>query len=726
MESSAQRPVAAGGDRYPVWAAAPVLGVVALAPLVAGFQEVMPPLMLSLLIWISLLIRLLAPGAPPLRAPAGSWLALAFPVWAGISFFWSANLGATVTQTLLYAAYVALFWLAADLVRYGRGTWLLSAALGGALLCGGLALREYLEHLKAGEANWRTFGRFTNPNFLAGYLVPALLLTLSASLRRPEAFKPSSWAVVFGLLTATLGATLTSTGSRGGIYSLGAGLVVLVLLLVLRRGQIDREAWLRLGGLVALLAVVATVLSAPLRTRSEATTGSGLPVELCPDAGRTAVSDSNQFRVLTWKGSLKMGAKRPLTGWGAGSYEAAYAPHAIAGFTRQAHNAYLQLFAEEGGPGVLLWVLLLLVALYRLLRAVRVPEWYWLPGLGSALVATALHNLLDSLLYVPAIAVFTWALLGMAMVPREPAAAEVAPARGGSARSSRSVWRTAGVVAAGLGLLLSGGQILGHSLLQQGLVGMTPMNASERVDILKSAERFLPWDLQVARAESRAYASMGLDHLDDAIREGHRMVRLAPYRMPTYQWIGTLYRAQNRPDLAMETYKQGLRHARYEVVLLYAYSEMLHALGERALALKVYERLVQVEASPVGQVRALSEVLEWRFARAHIALANVQAKREPAKTFEHRRAAACLLAQRRTLLLANPVSYLAMEDLDADRERSLQADEERLWNQLAEVYRGRGEARTADLALEMAGKVDADRERLEKIITEVHGRAPSE
>ena len=718
MEGSAQRSVAGGSGAYPVWAAVPLLGAVALAPLVAGFQDVLPPLALSLLIWISLLVRLLAPGAPSLRAPAGGWLALAFPVLAGVSFFWSANLGATVTQAILYASYAALFWLAADLVRCGRGMWLLSAVLGGALIAAGLALREYLEHLKVGEGNWRAYGKFTNPNFLAGYLVPALFLALAVSLRRPAAFKPSTWALVSGLVTATLAASVIASGSRGGLYTLLAGLVVFALMLVIRRSQFDREALLRLVGLVLLMAAVLAALSGPLRNRDVTAAKSGLPVELCPEAAKSTVSDSNQFRVLTWKGTLKMGAKRPLTGWGAGSYETAYAPHAIAGYTRQAHNGYLQLFAEEGAPGVLLWVLLLLIGFYRLLRTARDPERFWLPGLAAALVANTLHNLLDSVLFVPAIALLTWALLGMAVGGSAEPVAESTPSRRPRARSARTLQQMAALAVAGVGLLLSGGQVIGQMLLKTGLAGMTPMNAMDRLDTLKSAEKFLPWDLQVARAESRAYASMGLAHLDEAVREAHRALRIAPYRMPTYQWIGTLYRAQNRPDLAMEQYKQGLRNAHYEVVLLYSYSEMLHELGQRAEAVKVYERLVQVEASPVGQIRALSEVLEWRFARAHQALANVLAKRDPEAAFKHRRAAACLLAQRRRLFLNNPTIYLAMDELDADRERALQAEEERLWTALADDYRRRGEARTAELALEQVQKVDADREPLEKTIAD--------
>jgi hypothetical protein len=47
------------------------------------------------------------------------------------------------------------------------------------------------------------------------------------------------------------------------------------------------------------------------------------------------------------------------------------------------------------------------------------------------------------------------------------------------------------------------------------------------------------------------------------------------------------------------------------------------------------------------------------------------------------------------------------------------ADEERLWTDLAADFRQRGEARTGKLALEQVAQVDADRERLEKLLAEV-------
>ncbi|MGV3723541.1 MAG: hypothetical protein ACO1SX_21810, partial [Actinomycetota bacterium] len=164
---------------YPTAAAAPLLLAMGLAPVAAGYQDPLPALALALLVWISLLLRVGLRSQAPIRPFPLLCAAIGVPVLAAVSAFFSANLGATITHTLLLASWVAALWMAADLARNGRLEWLLIAVLLGSLLAGGLALREYLEHLKAGETGWRAFGQFTNPNFLAGYLVPSLLLTLT-------------------------------------------------------------------------------------------------------------------------------------------------------------------------------------------------------------------------------------------------------------------------------------------------------------------------------------------------------------------------------------------------------------------------------------------------------------------------------------------------------------------------------------------------------------------
>jgi tetratricopeptide (TPR) repeat protein len=249
------------------------------------------------------------------------------------------------------------------------------------------------------------------------------------------------------------------------------------------------------------------------------------------------------------------------------------------------------------------------------------------------------------------------------------------------------------------------------------------MNAAARLETLPTAEKLLPWDAQLALSKSRAYASMGLDHLEEALREARRALRIAPYRMPTYHRISNYFRAQGRLDSALQQLEQGLKQAPNEPVLLYALAEVQQELGLRREALRTYEKLVKVEASPVGQVRALAEYLEWRFARAHMALASSLERIDPEAAFQHRKAAACLLAQRRLIFNGSPAVYLVYDSLDEDLERALRADEERLWKTLVGDYRRQGETHLADLAREQVEQVDTGRERMEQLFNELRGES---
>jgi O-antigen ligase/tetratricopeptide (TPR) repeat protein len=724
-------------------AEAPLLGALVLAPLVAGYQNPAPALALGCLVWLSLLLRALLPGLPPLERPRCAWLVAAVPALALLTVLLSANRGATMLHGTLALSFAGALWHSADIARRGGAGRLLAAVLAGALISGGLGLREYLEQMRAGEPGWRAFSRFTNPNFFAGYLVPCVLLAVGAGLRRPAAFRPGTWLLALGLLTAALTAALMVTGSRGALLALLAGLGVFFMLALARGEFRDSEARLRVGALLALMLVVGGLFSTGLRQREAAVVENPLPVELRSGESRGGTADSNRFRVLTWRGSLQMGLKRPVLGWGAGSFETAYAPHAIGGYTRHAHQGYLQLFAEQGAVGLLAWLGLLLAAAAALWRAPRTRHWGWASGVGAALAATATHNLLDSILYVPAAGLLTWVLLGLLLAPGEgaveasaPKASESATSRGVTptpragkrARKSRSRaagpaqvlhstsgarkrWTTA--VVAGVLLLLTGAHLSGRMLLDVGR-DQVRVNPIEAVSTLSTARLLLPWDHEVARVRSQAFIYAGRQN--DAVDEAMRVVRLAQFRPPGYYQLGALREFQNNLPLAQLTYEQGLTHTPNEPQLLYALALVLERLGESREALETYRRLTEVAASPVGQVHALGEVRDYRFARAHMALARVEP--EPAAT-DHRLAAAALLAERRSLHDANPVAYLGVGEWEPENERDLRTEEQRLWTRLAEDFQARGENRLASLAAEQADTVDRSRTRLEEIIRDV-------
>jgi tetratricopeptide (TPR) repeat protein len=419
-----------------------------------------------------------------------------------------------------------------------------------------------------------------------------------------------------------------------------------------------------------------------------------------------------------------MAKNRPLLGWGAGTFETAFPPHQVAGFTRHAHNSYLQLFAEQGFLAPLVWVALVLAAFIGAWRLRRGPEWAWAAGVAGALAASAVHNLLDSLIYVPAIGLVTWSLAGMGLagVSRTGGSHTILEEeRAGGGRRAGGGLRAAALVGGVIGLLLTGWHAFGRSILAAGREEMRS-NPAAAIDTLTTAERLLPFDHQVAVAQ--AQANRAAYRFDEAVVEAGRALQLAPYRPPTYALLADLRNFMGQGDQALYQYAAGVRNVPKEVHLLYPYAQLLEKVHRRQDALEIYRKIVEIEESPIGQVRALGEVRDYRPARAHVQLAiAADTVRQRDEALSHRKAAACILAQRRRLFTNNPTSYIALGDWDARVEQDLRSEEAGLWRRLAQDYRARGENHLADLAQQQVAAVDGSREALQKVISELEEAA---
>ncbi len=746
MESSSRSTQATvAADPVPLLAELPLLIALALAPVTAGSFEPLPALLLACLVWVSALLRLLMPGVTPLRRPSGwrmvaGFLLVALLPLAGavvvsaiakgspdgvappvVAALGAITPGATILWCLIYASLAAALWLAADITARGGAERLIAAALVGGLLAGGIALQQYLVELKAGNASWRSFGTFANPNFLAGGLVPLLLLTLGLSPRRPEAFKPGMWLLVLSLLTATLTAGIVATGSRGGLLTLGGGLFVFLVIGLMRGTLRAREPLVRVGILLAVLALVALPLLRVVGAREGASANAPATAGLCAEEERAASADSNEFRVLTWRGTLAMVQSRPVLGWGAGSYETAFGPFMVAGYTRHAHQGYLQLAAELGVVGLALWLGLLALGMGRLHSMPRDEEHPWVAGVAAALIAGAAHNLLDSIWFVPATALLTWVLLGIALAPQGASEAEAAPAsRAGSRPRSR---QPIAAVIAVLLLAITGWHAVGRSLLNtgRGLVESEPKNA---VETLQSAASFLPWDYQVHDRLRRAL--LNSFRFDEAQQSGQRAIHLAPERAAGYSFLGQILSGsakgaeeQIRARLVLEL---GLKHVPNDVQLWYELARVLQTVGEPREVERAYRRIAELEDSPVGRVRALAEVRDYRFARARMELARIEeGARQPDAAFAHRSRAACLLSARRRLYEGNPAAYEFTGETNPRLEQDLRQEERTLWEGISREYRRRGDAEKAVLASKEVEAVDASWGRLQEAMRPQEG-----
>jgi O-antigen ligase len=192
------------------------------------------------------------------------------------------------------------------------------------------------------------FGPFINRHHFAGYMELAIALPLgllfSGAVEGPK--RP-----IYAFAGLMMGVALIMTNSRGGIISLGAEILFLVVVASPRlqggerssRGLRIRAALMR-AGLAFLLIVV-------LIGGAIAVGGAGAFTRLI---GTANAEDPTTGRTHFWSVTLDVIKAYPIVGSGLGSFSVIYTRYdSLSGFYRleQAHNDYLQILADGGIVG---------------------------------------------------------------------------------------------------------------------------------------------------------------------------------------------------------------------------------------------------------------------------------------------------------------------------------------------------------------------------------------
>ncbi len=139
---------------------------------------------------------------------------------------------------------------------------------------------------------------------------------------------------------------------------------------------------------------------------------------------------SLSWRLENWRIGWHIFLDHPLMGVGPGCYGAAYIGYmtAAANESRYAHNAWIQLLAELGLPGGLLWLIFTLAAIYSLRLYLKTPTFQ--TALALSFLGYLIHNLVDFDLYFSSISIPAFMLLGLVA----PAGVETAPQSPGRRR----------------------------------------------------------------------------------------------------------------------------------------------------------------------------------------------------------------------------------------------------------------------------------------------------
>lgn len=332
-----------------------------------------------------------------------------------LSFVFSMNRSASVSEMLLWIDYAIVFYLTThvidsknNLIRIAR----VLIAIGVFLSVFGILKRygynplpwwDYAELPYPSEFVSATYG---NHNHLAGAL--EMILPLAVALlvvQRSTGEKVFLWAGVL-----SMGSALILSLSRGGWISASGGLLFWAICLLCRKRFVPLKAPLIIGIVCLSLSAAWFWLEPPVKERA---------------ASMTAFETENpvKARIRVWQGIVGMIADRPLTGTGPGTFAGAFSRYQPPGFKvryHYAHNDYLHYIAELGiGAGILIaWAAFLLyqTGLKKIQHGRSVHQTLTLGAL-SGITALMIHSLVDFNLHIPANALIFTVLAAIAASP---------------------------------------------------------------------------------------------------------------------------------------------------------------------------------------------------------------------------------------------------------------------------------------------------------------------
>jgi putative inorganic carbon (HCO3(-)) transporter len=248
-------------------------------------------------------------------------------------------------------------------------------------------------------------GDTIHPNVMGGSLIAIMPLTLAVLL---FAWRKCTWAerLLYMMVFVVTAAALLLTQSRGALLALAATVIILLLL---------RSAWFWvLPILVFLVIVTAVIMLGPLPIQAYL-------VDLISIEGFGQRAD-------IWQHTVYLLQDFPLTGVGLGHFRDVFQilyPMSldVGNMMPHAHNIFLQVGADLGIPGLVLWLSVLLSGLaagwqvYRMGLRLGQPM---LSAIGVGLLgcqlAITLHGWLDSVLWGEIrIAPLVWWLWGLTM-----------------------------------------------------------------------------------------------------------------------------------------------------------------------------------------------------------------------------------------------------------------------------------------------------------------------
>ena len=231
-----------------------------------------------------------------------------------------------------------------------------------------------------GQNFFRATAFFPDPHMFSFYLNIAFFLALGLYFTKIKNRKSYLFLADIILLANLL------TFSRGGYLGLLAGITFIFCLLPSLRGGLRRG--------VKKLSIAGIILI-------------GLIIIIPNSIGKRLISSfdlsegSNQGRIETWKNSIEVVKNNPVLGVGLGGYSLEIKPSANYREPIYSHNIYLDIAAETGILNSLIWIGIILTAIFSFLRKrenIGDLKYIYI-AMAAGLVAFSVHSLFETALF---------------------------------------------------------------------------------------------------------------------------------------------------------------------------------------------------------------------------------------------------------------------------------------------------------------------------------------
>lgn len=330
---------------------------------------------------------LLAFEWPPLVSPL-----ILFVAATGLTAFSAYSLGAWLNEWLKWVQVLALVVVVMHAGQGERWRWLVFGLALAGVANALIGLYEFFGgsgalHLLINNRFFRAFGTFGQPNPFGGFmglLAPLILCTaLGHALtlwrgwqgRRVIAVNEALWLLFYAAAGALVVAGVVISWSRGAWLGFAASMAVVVFAL-------PRRLWQSIALVLLIVALVAALwltgrLPASVLERVGSATQELFAFDDVRGVDITPENYAVVERLAHWQAALNMARAHPWLGVGFGNYEVAYDEYRLINWKfplGHAHNYYLNVFAEAGMIGLIVYVFLWAIIVTLTWRARRHPH----------------------------------------------------------------------------------------------------------------------------------------------------------------------------------------------------------------------------------------------------------------------------------------------------------------------------------------------------------------